>query len=113
MKFLPMIIRNVFRNKIRSLFTASSIAISLFLVVTLYSLLTAQEEAADTNSLSNRVAVLHEAGLAGSLPISSDRFICWPVDSRRHTHSLNMPFTSRVTIRNVATRLGSFDCLGR
>jgi putative ABC transport system permease protein len=70
MKYLPLIIRNVFRNKIRSLFTASSIAISLFLVVTLYSLLTSQEDAADTNSLSNRVAVLHEAGLAGSLPIS-------------------------------------------
>jgi putative ABC transport system permease protein len=70
MKFLPLIIRNVFRNKIRSLFTASSIAISLFLVVTLYSLLTAQEESVEANSLSNRVAVLHEAGLAGSLPIS-------------------------------------------
>jgi putative ABC transport system permease protein len=70
MKYLPLIIRNVFRNKIRSLFTASSIAISLFLVVTLYSLLTAQEESVDANSLSNRVAVLHEAGLAGNLPIS-------------------------------------------
>jgi putative ABC transport system permease protein len=70
MKFLPLIIRNVFRNKVRSLFTASSIAVSLFLVVTLYSLLTAQEESVDANSLSNRVAVLHEAGLAGNLPIS-------------------------------------------
>lgn len=69
MKYLPLIIRNVFRNKIRSLFTASSIAISLFLVVTLYSLLTAQEEAVEANSLANRIAVLHEAGLAGSLPI--------------------------------------------
>jgi putative ABC transport system permease protein len=70
MKFLPIILRNVTRNKIRSLFTSLSIAISLFLVVTLYSLLTAQEEAIDANSLSNRVAVLHEAGLAGRLPIA-------------------------------------------
>jgi putative ABC transport system permease protein len=70
MKFLPLIIRNVMRNKIRSLFTCLSIAVSLFLVVTLYSLITAQEEAVDSNSLSNRVAVLHEAGLAGQLPIA-------------------------------------------
>jgi putative ABC transport system permease protein len=70
MNFLPLIIRNVMRNKIRSLFTGLSIAVSLFLVVTLYSLITAQEEAVDSNSLSNRVAVLHEAGLAGQLPIA-------------------------------------------
>lgn len=70
MKFLPLVLRNVMRNKVRSLFTGLSIAISLFLVVTLYSLLTGQEEAVDSNSLSNRVAVLHEAGLSGSLPIA-------------------------------------------
>jgi putative ABC transport system permease protein len=70
MKYLPIVLRNVTRNKIRSLFTGLSIAISLFLVVTLYSLLTAQEEAVDANSLTNRIAVLHEAGLAGSLPIA-------------------------------------------
>jgi putative ABC transport system permease protein len=70
MKYLPIVLRNVMRNKIRSLFTGLSIAISLFLVVTLYSLLTAQEEAVDANSLSNRIAVLHEAGLAGRLPIA-------------------------------------------
>jgi putative ABC transport system permease protein len=70
MKFLPLIFRNVFRNKIRSLFTAASIAVSLFLVVTLYSLITAQEDSTDSNSQANRVAVLHEAGLAGNLPIS-------------------------------------------
>jgi putative ABC transport system permease protein len=70
MKYLPLILRNVMRNKIRSLFTGFSIAISLFLVVTLYSLITAQEESVDSNSLSNRIAVLHEAGLAGQLPIA-------------------------------------------
>jgi putative ABC transport system permease protein len=70
MKYLPLVIRNVFRNKRRSLFTGLSIAASLFLVVTLYSLITGQEELVDANSLSNRVAVLHEAGLAGSLPIA-------------------------------------------
>jgi putative ABC transport system permease protein len=58
------------RNKIRSLFTGVSIAVSLFLVVTLYSLLTHQEELAEESKVHNRVAVLHEAGLAGQLPIA-------------------------------------------
>ena len=70
MKYLPLILRNVARNKIRSLFTGLSIAISLFLVVTLHSLITSGEESVDSNSLANRIAVLHEAGLAGRLPIA-------------------------------------------
>jgi putative ABC transport system permease protein len=70
MKYLPLVIHNILRNKIRSIFTGLSIAISLFLVVTLYSLITSQEELIDSNSLANRVAVLHEAGLAGRLPIA-------------------------------------------
>ncbi|HMP06227.1 MAG TPA: FtsX-like permease family protein [Lacipirellulaceae bacterium] len=69
MKYLPLILRNVFRNKIRTLFTALSIAISLFLVVTLYSFLSSNEDVADSNSGAHRVAVVHEAGLAGRLPI--------------------------------------------
>ena len=70
MKYLPLIVRNVLRNKIRSLFTGASIAMSLFLVVTLYSLLTHQEEITDATKLYNRIAVLHQAGLAGQLPIA-------------------------------------------
>jgi putative ABC transport system permease protein len=70
MKYLPLILRNVRRNKIRSLFTSLSIAISLFLVVTLYSLLTHQDEITESTKMYNRVAVLHEAGLAGELPIA-------------------------------------------
>jgi putative ABC transport system permease protein len=70
MKYLPLIFRNVMRNKIRSLFTGASIAVSLFLVVTLYSLLSSGEEIADRKQVYNRIAVLHEAGLAGQLPIA-------------------------------------------
>lgn len=69
MKYLPLIFRNVMRNKIRSLFTGASIAMSLFLVVTLYSLLTSGEEIADKTQVHHRVAVLNEAGLAGRVPI--------------------------------------------
>lgn len=70
MKYLPLIVRNVSRNKIRTLFTSLSIAVSLFLVVTLYSLLTHQDEISESTKVYNRIAVLHEAGLAGQLPIA-------------------------------------------
>ena len=43
---------------------------SLFLVVTLYSLLASQDEITERSKVHNRVAVLHEAGLAGRLPIA-------------------------------------------
>lgn len=69
MKYLPLILRNVFRNKLRTLFTCLSIAISLFLVVTLYSFLSSNEDVNAMNSGAHRVAVVHEAGLAGRLPI--------------------------------------------
>jgi len=69
MKYLPLILRNISRNKIRSLFTSASIAVSLFLVVTLYSLLSSNDEILDKTQVHNRIAVLHEAGLAGQLPI--------------------------------------------
>jgi putative ABC transport system permease protein len=69
LKYLPLILRNVGRNKIRTLFTAISIAVSLFLVVTLYSFLSSGEDVAEINAGANRLAVVHEAGLAGRLPI--------------------------------------------
>jgi putative ABC transport system permease protein len=69
-KYLPLILHNVSRNKIRSLFTSLSIAVSLFLVVTLSSLLSSQEEITERTKVHNRIAVLHEAGLAGRLPIA-------------------------------------------
>jgi putative ABC transport system permease protein len=70
MKYLPLILRNVFRNKVRSIFTGISIAISIFLVVTLYSFLSHQSELIDAGEQYNRVAILSEGGLAGRLPIA-------------------------------------------
>jgi putative ABC transport system permease protein len=69
LKYLPLVYHNVMRNKIRSLFTGASIAASLFLVVTLYSLLSSGEEIANKTEVHHRVAVLNEAGLAGRVPI--------------------------------------------
>lgn len=70
MKYLPLIIRNVTRNKIRTIFTSLSIAISLFLVVVLHSFLSHQDELTEKSKVHNRVAVLNEAGLAGQLPVA-------------------------------------------
>ena len=70
MKYLPLIFRNVFRNKVRSIFTGISIAISLFPLMLLYAFLDLQDDMASSTAQYNRVAVLHEGGLAGQLPIA-------------------------------------------
>jgi putative ABC transport system permease protein len=70
MKYLPLIIRNVFRNKIRSLFTGASIAVSLFLVVMLYSFLTVQDEMTEATKIYNRLIAMNVQGLTGSVPIA-------------------------------------------
>jgi putative ABC transport system permease protein len=70
MKFIPLIIRNVLRNKIRTLFTGSSIAMSLFLVVLLYSFLTIQDDIAASAAGYNRIVATHVNGLTGNVPIA-------------------------------------------
>lgn len=70
MKYLPLIIRNVFRNKIRSLFTGASIAVSLFLVVMLYSFLTVQDEMTEATKIYNRLIAMNVQGLTGNVPIA-------------------------------------------
>ncbi|HYO26302.1 MAG TPA: FtsX-like permease family protein [Lacipirellulaceae bacterium] len=70
MKYLPLIFRNVLRNKIRSLFTAASIAMSLFLVVMLYSFLTVQDQNTSASLVYNRLIAMNVQGLTGNVPIS-------------------------------------------
>lgn len=70
MKYLPLILRNVLRNKVRSLFTGASIAVSLFLVVMLYSFLTVQDEMNAASQVYNRVIVMNVQGLTGNIPIA-------------------------------------------
>lgn len=70
MKFIPLILRNVLRNKIRTLFTGSSIAMSLFLVVLLYSFLSNQDQIAQSGEEYRRVLATHVQGLTGLVPIS-------------------------------------------
>lgn len=70
MKFIPLVIRNVLRNKIRTLFTGSSIAMSLFLVVILYSFLMIQDEITESTKAYNRIMVLNVQGMTGNVPIA-------------------------------------------
>lgn len=70
MKYVPLILHNLFRNKVRLILTGFSIAFCLFIVVTLYSFLAWQDDLANSSEQYNRVAVLHEGGLAGELPIA-------------------------------------------
>lgn len=70
MKYLPLILRNITRNKIRSIFTSSSIAVSLFLVVMLYSFLSIQDEVAEATRVYNRLIVMNVQGLTGNVPIA-------------------------------------------
>jgi len=70
MKFLPYVLRNVLRNKLRTLFTCMSIAVSLFLLALLYGYIEVQDELAAQSVNYNRLGVVHANGLTFSLPIA-------------------------------------------
>lgn len=70
MKFLPYVLRNVFRNKLRVLFTSLSIAVSLFLVAILYTYLEVRDELGKMSQENNRIIVMHAEGLTSPVPIA-------------------------------------------
>jgi putative ABC transport system permease protein len=70
MKFLPLILRNTFRNRRRTILTVLSISMSLFLVSTLRTLLDALESPPMTPESAKRVLVRHQTSLANLIPIS-------------------------------------------
>ena len=70
MKFLPYILRNVMRNKLRSIFTGLSIAVSLFLVTVLYAYVNMQDEMAVESLKYARVVVTAKQGLTFPVPIA-------------------------------------------
>ena len=70
MKYLNLIIRNVFRKKTRTVLTMSSIVLVLVLIVTLVSLLRAMEQDPSGGKGANRLVVQHATGLANFLPLS-------------------------------------------
>jgi len=70
MKFVPLILRNAFRNRRRTILTVLSISMSLFLISTLYTLLEQLESPPLTPESATRVLTRHQTSLANVLPIS-------------------------------------------
>jgi putative ABC transport system permease protein len=69
MKFLRLLIKNLLRNKRRSLLTISSIAVSLFLVATLNTILTELNNPPETPDSALRLITRHKISLFNALPI--------------------------------------------
>lgn len=70
MKFLRLLINNVLRNKRRTFLTLSSIAVSLFLITTLLTVLHEMENPPTTPDSALRVLTRHRVSLANILPMS-------------------------------------------
>ena len=70
MKLLPLIIRNAFRNKRRTILTVLSIGMSLFLISTLKTMLESLTSPPMTPESAKRVVVRHQTGLTNVMPIA-------------------------------------------
>src|SRR5437870_7157335 len=70
MKFLPLIFRNAFRNRRRTILTILSISMSLFLISTLWTLLQQLESPPLTPDSATRIITRHQTSLANTMPIS-------------------------------------------
>ena len=70
MKLLPLIIRNAFRNRRRTILTILSIGMSLFLISTLRTLLTSLESPPMTPESAKRVVTRHQTSLGAPMPIA-------------------------------------------
>jgi putative ABC transport system permease protein len=70
MKFLPYLLKNVARHKLRNLFTMLSIGVSLFLVTLLYAYLDFQEELGKQSADYRRLVVTHVEGLTALMPLA-------------------------------------------
>ena len=70
MKYFRLIWKNVFRKKLRTTLTASSIVLVLVLIVILTSLLEAMQADPSGGRGANRLVVQHATGLGNFLPLS-------------------------------------------
>ncbi len=71
MKFLPLIWRNLTRNKLRTVLTALAIAFAVALVCLLQTMPAGMDMILDDYASNTRVVVHNEAGLVYPLPYSS------------------------------------------
>jgi putative ABC transport system permease protein len=74
MKFNKLILRNILRNKRRTLLTLSSLVVSLFLIITLATILTELTRDSD-NSNPLRLVTRHSVSLVFVLPVSQQQRI--------------------------------------
>ena len=80
MKFSKLIFKNILRNKRRTLLTISSLIVSLFLIITLATILTEFSRGSEeANPL--RLVTRHSVSLAFPLPVAYQQRIA--ADSRR------------------------------
>jgi putative ABC transport system permease protein len=70
MKFLGYILRNTWRNRVRTLLTVASIAVCLFLMMILLSFLAVNDAVARSTRTSNRLVVMSSQGFAQPVPIT-------------------------------------------
>jgi putative ABC transport system permease protein len=67
-KFLRLLLTNVFRNRRRSILTVTSIAVSLFLVATLLTVLSELEDPLQTPASALRLICRHRVSMTNFLP---------------------------------------------
>ncbi len=70
MKFIRLLFHNVFRNRRRTFLTITSIAVSLFLIATLLTVLNEMENPPQTPDSALRILTRHRVSLANILPKS-------------------------------------------
>ncbi len=70
MKFVKLLLKNLFRNKLRTLLTVSSIAASIFLVAVLISLLEGLTSPPETPDSALRLITRHRISLFNTLPVA-------------------------------------------
>jgi putative ABC transport system permease protein len=75
MKFLHYILRNIFRNPVRTVLTVASTSVTLFLLMILVSFVSINGEVASTLRVFNRIIVMSSQGFAQPVPIARVREI--------------------------------------
>jgi putative ABC transport system permease protein len=70
MKYIWLLYKNVMRNRRRTFLTVTSIAVSLFLVTTLLTLLNELQNPIETPASALRLITRHKVSLFNSLPIA-------------------------------------------
>jgi putative ABC transport system permease protein len=70
MKYLAYVLRNIRRNRVRSLLTIASTGICLFPMMILVSLFAVSDEVNSSARVYNRIITLNANGFAGTIPIA-------------------------------------------